>query len=434
MVDEANSARRWFVALSAAPILVCIVLAFAFAYDAPYWDQWMFVTPIAKAFDGTLGLSDFVVHVNEHVYITPNFITIPLARLTHWDIRAEIAVTLLFYVATFGLFVAQLRKVDGKGSMWAAPVIACALFSFAQHAVWNWGLHVSLAMAVFFVVLAIMLLSAENAGWWAVGGAMVAAWVATFSIGGGVAVWPAGLVIIFAVRMRPLDVQEILMRWNRFRLWMLSMVVAGTVYSAISTGDPAKLTIGILDVPSVAIYVLAFLGGPIAALSGWFAVVAGCVGVYVCVVQLRSSIAGPVRRFVLGLATAAIVAGGLTALKHSHEGVENAISSRFLAWGTLAWCGLAIAAYAKWPTVRAMPRGVRALVALVFVGVLVSSAYGAYKAEERHDAFMLGRRALIEDPASPDMRFIHPEPETLGERRELLIKYRLTVFRDEDAE
>jgi len=416
--------RRRCAAASAVPIAVCAVLALAFAYDAPYWDDWMFVAPIAKAFDGTLGLSDFVVHVNEHVYVTPNFITIPLARLTHWNIRAEIAVTLLFYLATFALFVGQLRKAAPSGSLWAAPAIALALFSFSQHAVWNWGLHVSLAMAVFFAVIALRLLSnarmtVQHLGW-----AISAGWAATFSIGGGLAVWVAGAMVLWLLRF-----ETSRGRWAALAVWLVAGTLASGVYVATSPASPGEIRVGIGDAVSVVVYAVAFLGGPLAAFSGGAAVCAGAVLVAAYCIAVRRG--GPT--FALGLMALAVTAGLLTALKHEHEGIENAISSRFLPWGTLAWCGLALLVYAKWPTIGAMPRGVRAVVAAAVAGVFASSCYGMYKAEERHDAFLLGRRALIEDPASADMKFIHPQPETLQERRELLIKHRLTVFR-EDAE
>lgn len=422
MRDGGGAGRRWFASLSMAPVAVCVVCAFAFSYDAPYWDEWVYVEPIAKAFEGTLGFSDFIVQVNEHVYVTPNFFTIPLARLTHWNIRAEIAAILLLYLGTFALLVGQLRKVDRAGSLWAAPVLALALFSPAQHAMWNWGLHVSLAMAVLFIVLVLVLLSGKNVGWWTMVAAIAAGWAATFSIGGGLAVWPAGVLAVATTYDRERRVPA-----SAAGAWLVAGVLASMAYIFLSKAQPGDVNVRPADMPDVVLYVLAFAGGPVAAYSGAVAVFSGLPIAVANGVMVRRRLSS----FAIGLGAAALVAALLTALKHVHEGVDNAISSRFLPWGTLAWCGLAIAAYAEWPTVRAMPRAVRAAVLIVVVGLLTSWGYGVYKAEERHDAFSLGRRALIEDPASSDMKFIHPDPKTLGERRALLVKYRLTVFRDQ---
>jgi hypothetical protein len=429
--NERGAVRRWMAMASVAPGIVCAVLGFAFAYDAPYWDEWVLVEPIVKAFDGTLTASDFLMQVNEHVCVLPNLIVVPLARLTQWDLRAEIGITLAFYAATFGLIIAGIRRVEGSGagmgSLWVMPAMACAVFSISQHALWNWGFLLTVAMAAFFLVWALLLLSGERADWMRVAGATTAGWAATFSVGGGLSVWPAGAMVLV---VRRFDTPQ--QRWAALAAWLIAGGIAAGVYARLSAAAAGGMGEQLVNVIGIAAYALAFLGGPAAAFSGVVAALAGAAlvlayGAMVWRTRARGGLTG-VWPLVIGLGAAAGTASVLTAMKHVHEGVENAISSRFLPWGTLAWCGLAMAVYATWPTVREMPRAVRAAVAASLVGVLASSAYGAYKAEERHDAFLLGRRALIENPMSPDMIFLHPEPETLGKQRELLVKYRLTVF------
>jgi len=432
---EKASRRRLWLAAAALPFLVCAAFAFAFAYDAPYWDEWIYLAPIVRAFEGELSLSDFVVRINEHLCVVPSLIVIPLARATQWDLRWEICVVLAIYAGVFALLYRALRRAEqaaGRpGSMWAAPCLGTLLFSGSQYALWNWSLLVTLASAAFFSVVALGQLSSRNLNARRLALAGLCGWAATFSIGGGLSVWPAGVVALL-LRVRPKESR----RWPALAAWIaIGAAAAGLYLSAGSTHslDMARQATNPL---AVCLYVLAFLGGPLAVGQGGVAVVLG--GLLLAALgflSLRSASHNgetdrETRPFMIGLVGAALVVGFLTAAKHAHEGVENAISSRFLPWGTLAWCALVIGVYARFPMLGAAPGRLRVALAAGLVAVLASSALGFYKADERHDAFLLGRRALIENPASDDLKFLHPAPETLGPSRDLLIKYRLTVFRE----
>ena len=62
---------------------------------------------------------------------------------------------------------------------------------------------------------------------------------------------------------------------------------------------------------------------------------------------------------------------------------------------------------------------------------LASSAYGTYRVDKRHDAFVLGRSALREGWMDGDLRYLSPEPEVRVRMRETLIRHKLSIFRDE---
>jgi hypothetical protein len=426
-------ARAACLAVSGVPVLACAAMAFRYAYDAPYWDEWIYVEPVVHAFEGRLTPADFWVRINEHVQFVSSLMIIPLARLTHWDMRYEIAVTLAFFIAAFLLLAGTVRDAEresnARGSLWAVPAIALLMFSPSQYAVWNWGLHVSIATAVFFIVASLRLLAVSRltAGW--IGAAVLTAWAATFSVGGGLSVWPAGAIAIL--------LRQDVVRSRRVAFlgaWLAAGIAACALYLSGGRGLPPNTGERALRIVDIVLYVFAYLGGPLSPYSGAFAVVLGVAHILVVVwilVELRRRSTDRFDAFVLALMSVGLTVGLLTSLKHAHEGAANAISSRFLVWPTLSWCAVVFALHRNAPVLRATPRTVLMGVFLAIALVSAGWGYGVYRADERYDAFLLGRTALIENPDSRDLQFLHPDPEVIGALRPKLVEHGLTVFRDE---
>jgi len=110
-------------------------------------------------------------------------------------------------------------------------------------------------------------------------------------------------------------------------------------------------------------------------------------------------------------------------------GIDQATSSRYITVGNLLWvCDAVLVLLA----VRSGRGKVVAGVAAVGFVLLVSvnSVYGTLKWTERY-AFRLPARAeLISGGTNEDLlQRLHPNPQIVIERREILKKYRLGVFR-----
>ena len=66
---------------------------FLYGVDTPWGDQWDGTVSLLKKMEaGTLGFADFFAFHNEHRIFFPRLITLGLAKLTHWNIRAELLV------------------------------------------------------------------------------------------------------------------------------------------------------------------------------------------------------------------------------------------------------------------------------------------------------------------------------------------------------
>jgi len=130
------------------------------------------------------------------------------------------------------------------------------------------------------------------------------------------------------------------------------------------------------------------------------------------------------------LASVGLVVGVLSGLKHSHEGVQQAVSSRLLPWPTLSWCALVAVLGAQLPA-KPNTQNLRPIAIGLVAGMgLLSFAAGAYRADERYDAFRLGRDALLNEPRSDALRYLHPRPDIVRAYRADLVRHGLTCFRE----
>ncbi len=427
--------QRWLY-LAVLPWLYCAVYTFRYGYDTPYWDEWAKLPLVMKAFDGTIRLSDYWTLINEHRVFIPNLILIPLAKATHWNLYWELLVTLVSATLAFAIFVIMIlrweKKYDRHGTLWVVPLTALLWYSFSQHNVWTWGLHAMIAITLLFTVAMIALLSVEEISWRVLFGAALCAFAASLSFGTGVATWGAGLAMLgLHVIRSPKD------GLIKAGVWLLLIAVAMAVYFIDYESTPANLSArSAFHAPSqYLLYVVAYLGGALSPFSGTLAL---CFGPIILLVLVQIVVAQYTRskpipeyaRFAFGAAMMALGCGALTALKQWPEGYAHAVSSRYLPWSTLAWVGVLPLLYFAPPGRKdTLTRTVAASVAVLAV---IGSLYGTYRADERHDGFLLGRQALIEHESDPAFAYLFPDPEKVVGFRADLIRYRLTIFRKTD--
>ena len=436
----AARARRRNLLLCLLPWGYCIAATVRYGYDAPYWDQWWKVPIIGKAFEGTLAFSDLWTLINEHRVFFPNVISVPLARLTHWDIRVELGLTLLFATLTFGLIVLLFRRVGASlragGTLWPLPIAAVLIFSFSQRAVWMWSLHLMITMTTLCLVAIVLLLGNRRPTRAGFPLAIAAAVVGSYTFGAGVVAWPLGVVMLSLVPDMGKRRRSMLLA-----VWMSSAALTMLLYFVAYESTPANESafVAMRRPLSFLVYVLAYMGSPLFSFSPNAAVLAGLAGLVMggfLVFHLfrgdddaRESALPFVGLMFIGWAVA-----GLVGLKQVQEGIGQAVSSRYIPWPTLFWIGLLGLAYVrrlgagdslrKWEL-----NAIRAASALVLLLALSSSGYGTYRADEQHDAFVLGRKALLEGRTDDDLLYLYPDVTVPSQMRETLVRYQLSIFR-----
>ncbi|MBI3891425.1 MAG: hypothetical protein HY303_07830 [Candidatus Wallbacteria bacterium] len=193
--------RRLALAAAAVPPLVLAVLIACHAVNVPWWDQWDFVGVLARARDGTLGLTDLWKLHNEHRVLLPRLLMLGSALLTSWDVRFELAVS---YAMAWAVFLLLLRLAAGDGapdSPGSSPLvtvaISAAVFSPSQFENWLWGWQLALFLSNLCLAGAVWCLVSGppdcRRRYWA---ALVAALAGTCTMASGLFIWPAGALLL----------------------------------------------------------------------------------------------------------------------------------------------------------------------------------------------------------------------------------------------
>ena len=430
MEQDAKRTRRSLL-LCLLPWGYCAAATARYGYDAPYWDQWWKTPLVAKAFEGTLRVGDFWTLINEHRVFFPNLITVPIARITHWDLRVELGLTFGFATLAFCIVIFLFRRSELH---WPLPIAAVLFFSYSQHAVWMWSLHLMITMTLLCLVGVVYLLACAPVRMSTLAAAAGLAIVASYSFGAGIIAWPLG-VLLLAMR------NEVPQRALAILGWLGAASFTMIVYFIGYESTPANASAyaAARHPFQFLLYEFAYLGSPVAGFSPACAVVAGALGVLVAGwLAFRLFREAPAARIAArpfwGLILAGILVAVLTGLKQSQEGIAQAVSSRYTTWPTLYWVGLlglvALRLRAEddergyWN--RNALRGVSGAILLL---ATICSLYGTYRADERHDAFLVGREALLEGRTDEDLLFLYPDIAVPEEMREVLIQYELSIFR-----
>jgi hypothetical protein len=190
---------RTIVAVSLCLAAVVPLVQFSVLYPLvgalPTWDQWS----MAEVWDAhsarrpvlPLLLKPYQGHLN----FMARSASFGLGLLDSWNMRAEIVACYVFATGTLILFVLMLRRTDFRLLTLALPAAALG-FSVAQYENFLAGYQMGQHMSQMTGILALFLLSRRSAGRAAFLGAMIAAVISTFSYAAGLAVWPAGMILV----------------------------------------------------------------------------------------------------------------------------------------------------------------------------------------------------------------------------------------------
>lgn len=412
-----------------------------FSVDMPYLDQWEFVPFLEKSLTGTLTVQDFWAQHNEHRLIFPRIIMLALARLTHWDIRCELAVNFLLGAAIFLLLAAQVRVTAHSSGLPSAhrllPVISVLAFSLSQWQNWFLGWQLQEFLNLFAVVGAVLMLSRPELRRRHVLGAAALGIVATFSFANGILVWGVGIVMLLIVQPAPH-----IRRTRVTAVWLAAALSVITVYLygyRTPTYHPPMSAVWahLLDYP---VYVFVYLGQPVINWSLPGAAGAGAIGLACWAGLLAWLYAGrriPAQLLApyLGLGLYSVGSAAVTGVARVGFGTAQALSSRYVTMANPLWVAVMVLAWLAWASRsesagRAAPRGIHIVAIVSTLLLIAASLYGAYRWTERCHAYRAARVELLTGSDLELLRRFHPEVPVILERREILRRYGLSIFRE----
>jgi hypothetical protein len=342
---QPGAITRWV--LLTLPALWLGYLMFNYAVDVPYGDQWDGIAPLfVKMRAGTLGFSDFFAFHNEHRIFFPRLVIFSLAKLTHWNIRAEVG--LIWSLACLcAVNVWRVARATGFGTvpsrLWLLLAANVLLLTPMQWENLLWGFQIG-----FFLPLVAM-----TALPWAAcevrrplnfGLTLVLCVISTFSIASGLCSWLmcAPLLLFCGEKRRTRD--EII----AWAIWIAVAVTSVAVcFHGFKRPDHHPSPLGLLQDPALLCqFFLAYLGNPFCngtALDNQ--VLAQVTGA----ILLGSLVAAAVylwrwrkdRTLIrqtlpwIALSSITLFNGGLTMVGRIGYGLDGALQSRYISFAVL---------------------------------------------------------------------------------------------------
>ena len=219
--------RFRFLIFAGPPFLLLCVFLRGVASDIPWADEWGFVSLLEKWYAGALTLADLFGQLNEHRPFFPRLIELPLAAMTHWNLRYVVALNALLGAGICAILFRQIRKLElffGEAFDATYFLVAIFAFSFAQCDNWIFD-NVPLLLCVFSCLAGIFLLCAPTLSPAKLLGAAAAGVVATWSFANGMLFWAVGAAILI---LRPADPRKktVLAAWAAIS----ALMIAGYFY------------------------------------------------------------------------------------------------------------------------------------------------------------------------------------------------------------
>jgi hypothetical protein len=430
--------------LTVLPLLALVAIVGRYHVDVFYWDQWELVPIVDKLYLGTLSFTDLWAQHNEHRPFFPRLVLAYLARATGWNTMAEVTLNMTMVTALLPVLWwatrSWRRRPDEALPPWTWPVVSLLLFSPTQWENWLWGWQFLAFVQVVSSVIGLALLTRPSAGWGALASAAALGIVGTYSFGAGLLYWPVGLV---AILVRPHPAR----RW-RTLMWMAIAAVAAGAYAQDFHGNPYMPTpisnfVRIRAFGKYLFFVATFLGAPLAPHDWRLALLAGVAGLLLfgglTWRSLRQGTLPTAELLPLVLGLSALATAAMIGLGRAGFGFEQALESRYITSSLWLWIAVVLSLARFTVAARSQPHisgrlgsaCTASVVAIAASVVLVGWPHGRRESAAWQQRLAPARAALIEGTDFQMLERLYPMPEAVVERREMLKRWHLSVFRED---
>jgi hypothetical protein len=183
-------------------VLAGLYLAFVAAYgvNGLWFDDWGFVSLVHAAQTGHLSFGLLWAQHNENRMAIPYLAMLAVALPTHYDTKVVMLLDGVFFVATFGLWLAIVSSYcQRRVTLPLVAVCGVVWFSLAdwQNALWGFQLAWYLILGLLMGMLLLLLnRSPDRPELGRLVGAVAVAVVASYSSAQGLLLWPVGLLCL----------------------------------------------------------------------------------------------------------------------------------------------------------------------------------------------------------------------------------------------
>jgi len=432
--EEALSDRR-FLGVSAAFAIAVLVYIAVYGVNVPYWDDWEFVS-LLKAYDaGDHWVAQLYAQHNEHRFLFPKLILLVLAKLTGWNLKAEMFAGWLISCAGFYI-VWLLMKRSGVSRGLYMLLVPFIYFNVGQWENILWGWQVTLYMMLFFVLATIYMLSDVTDKPANMLYAVLAGGAASFSFINGLLVWPVGLIQIL------LTPGAWTKRLRYCVIWMGSGAAVWALYfrGYVRPAQHPDVFTFLHEPVTMALYFFANAGSMLGMRTVQLAVAAGAVlfCAFFLFVYLHYA-GGGMARIVpwISIGLFSMASSSAIAVGRLGFGLRQALEPRYttitllLVISVLVLGSSALAnGYVDWRG-GAMRYVSFACITALILGVAGYYAYGVLWGYKAYRTRTTGVQYLLSYKSAPDegLMIIYPFPDILRERAEYIKQHRLSVFR-----
>jgi hypothetical protein len=417
-----------------APAFISFNYIFRFAVDVPYWDAWQFVPLLGEFYEGKLPLGLLTQQHNEHRIVLPRILMLFLARLTHYDTRAEMYASWLMLCAIVVVyFLVHARSFGTSFSSVAAFVpIPWVVLTLRQHENLLWGWQIQVALAALLLVVTLFFIETSLLRQWRFVLALLTAAGCTFSFGIGLVVWPTALLQLLLLARRGISPR-------RRNLALGAWILGGTCCLALyflgyraPSGHPPFLR-PLQDPRAFFAALCAVLGNPFTS-NAMLAPVLGAVVLAsltaVLLIAARGRLDLQRAPLAIPLIASSLFAALLVVIGRGRFGIPELTISRYVTLVVPSFVGAHMA------TLAIRDRRSRLFLGIVGFSLVAMAVFasfdGTYSAGRERRAIMLAyRRTLLDYRSVPDsdLTGLFADPLLVRRGAGVLQTHQLSAFR-----
>lgn len=437
-------------------ILVALVYGvITYTVDCPIGDDFEHIDILKKFLDGDISfLRDIWRQHGDHRPVTMRMSRLLFLHISNgnpiYENLFSVGIAMVIFLIIAQAVVRSHKSLGLKNFGWVIIFAIVMVFSPVQYENFLWAHQTSWFVANLSVILAIFFLGRYPVSLLKFIFAILLSVLATYSNGTGLIVWPLGLIAT-SILPAPVSRTPKFGKACRIAAWLASGAICMLAYfwdySTISHHPATKLFLNANLTPFV-MYVIGYLGAPMAAGSAVWAIVWGVVAVFLFLIAilcwlinigtLRASKGNFMAWFLLGLFS--ILNAILCSLSRIGSGWEQSLSSRYTTVSLLLWISLSVMLNlnieaievfkAKLPERRQTPlRAAPMALATILIIVAISSGYNATQAWQSWRNYQNAIRDHMltgnYDKMAPPQDF-----SFLKERVQMLKEHNLYPFRD----